>query len=194
MNKFIEWIEDGDAREEIVRFFRREKTFYGAWHNCERGDHLLWFCAQLKINRDLIVMAGACCAETALIYLPPDEIRPKAAIEIARARCRGEATLEDVKAAVRDAHAAARAASAAHSAAAFAAALAAAYVAASAAFDDDAFDVYNAAEAAYGAASASAYTADATLAEASQEHAEIVRKIIKYEIVEAEMKKRGLFY
>jgi len=192
MEKFIKWLEDKSACEDAIEYVRHEKTFREVWHNCVRGDYLLWFCARLKIKRELVVLAACGCAETALQYVPFGEKRPKVAIETARAWCRGEATLDEVKEA---AGAAADAATVAYAVAALApdaahdAALAA-HAAALAALTAHAAVVaaLAAAEVAYSAASVAARAA------ASKEHAEIVRGIIKYEIVEAEMKQRGLFY
>jgi len=108
------------------------------WDACQRGDWMLWLAAKANVDRKRVVMAACACARLALVHVPAGEMRPLAAIETAEAWCRGEATIEQVKAA-RDAawrcpaSAAAAAASAAYAAYADAAAYAAAYAASAAA-------------------------------------------------------------
>ena len=108
-----------------------------AWERCERGDWLLWISAELGVDRRTIVLAACACARTALQYVPPGEDRPRLAIEMVEAWCRGEATIEDVRTSSRAAYAAADAdadAADAYADARAAAAAAAAYAAAYAAY------------------------------------------------------------
>jgi len=101
-----------------------------AYRDCPRADWLLWLAGRLGVERIRIVLAACACAELALpIYEAryPGDARPRRCIDVTRAWCRGEATLEDVREARQDAYAdAAAAAAAADADAAYAAARAAA--------------------------------------------------------------------
>ena len=147
-----------------------------SWEACERGDWLLWIAARLKLARKRVVYAACQCARQALVHVPAGEERPLAAIETAEswALDRG-ATLEDVRRAYA---AAANAAAYADAAAAYAADAYAAYAAAAnaAAYAAAAY------AAAYAAANAAAYAADARQ-ESLRQSADIVRRIIPWEII-----------
>ena len=144
-----------------------------AWAECERGDWMLWIAVRLGVDRKLIVLATCDCAETALKHIPSGEERTRIALETARAWTRGEATIEQVRAAA-DAAADAAAYAAAADTAAYAAADAAAYSAAAAAAA--------AADAAYAYAAAAAAAAYARR-ESLRNSAELVRKQIPWEVV-----------
>lgn len=116
-----------------------------AWHDCERGDWMLWLCEKLSgepgsDGRRKLVLCVCECARLALPSARGDVAR--VAIETAERWARGEARveLEDVRRAAR------------------AAAAAAAYAAAYAAYAA----VYATAAAAYAAYTAAAIHADAT--------------------------------
>jgi len=135
-----------------------------AWETCERGDWMLWIAARLGIDvRPLAIEI----ARSVLHYLPAGERRPWEALEVAERYLAGEATLEELQVARRNAAAAYVAFAAAAAAAAFAAAdaaAAAAYVAFAAyAVVAAAADVA-AAAAAFAAAAAAAADADAYVA------------------------------
>lgn len=89
-----------------------------AWSECQRGDWMLWLAARAGVDRRVLVLACCDVAEPALVHVPPGEDRPRIAIETARAWCRGEATIGQVRAAGRAAQAAAYSAAAADDAAA----------------------------------------------------------------------------
>jgi hypothetical protein len=74
-----------------------ERDLETAWSECERGDWMLWLATRAGVDRRLLVQAACDCAETALQYVPEGEERPRVAVETARAWCRGEATLEEVR-------------------------------------------------------------------------------------------------
>ena len=143
------------------------------WADCERPDWLLWWAAHV-VPRQELVLAACDCAELALRYVPEGEHRPRLAIETARRWARGEATVEEVRAA--DAAALAAFLSAGNPAAltadrvaayaAYAAAAAAAYAAYAAAYAADAA-AYAAAAAGY-AAAAAGYAADAAVRAAAR--------------------------
>ena len=103
----MEWLKDRDLER--------------MWEECERGDWLLWFAAEVGIDRKVIVRTACACAREALRFVPDGEIRPKTAIETAERWCNGEATIEQVRNA--------SSAAAAADAAAYAAACDAAYAA-----------------------------------------------------------------
>jgi hypothetical protein len=145
------------------------RTLAEAWEQSERGDWLLWLAAKAGVDRRRLVMAACACARLALVHVPPGEERPRVAIETAEAWCRGEATIEQVRKASRNADAA-HAAAAAYAAAADAAAYAAyAYAYA----DADA------------AAYAYAYADAAARASALKKAADLVRGLISCAEVEA---------
>jgi len=76
-----------------------DKPLQEAWETCHRGDWMLWAAEKVSVDRKLLVAAACDCAELALPYVPSDEDRPRIAIETARKWLRGEATLEEVRAA-----------------------------------------------------------------------------------------------
>ncbi len=124
-------------------------------------------------------MAACACARLSLVHVPSGEERPRIAIETAESWCRGEANIEQVREARRNAAAYAAAAYAAYAydAAAYDAAAAAAYAA------------YAVDAAAYDAAAAAAYAARArTLKEA----ADLVRGLISCAEVEAAINGRAI--
>ena len=82
------------------------RTLAEAWEQSERGDWLLWLAAKAGVDRRRLVMAACACARLALVHVPPGEERPRVAIETAEAWCRGEATIEQVRKACRNADAA----------------------------------------------------------------------------------------
>lgn len=121
------------ACREAVEWCQTQPDLATAWRVCKRGDWMLWLAGRRQVDRRTLVLAACDCAELALIHVLAGEDRPRIAIETARAWARGEATIEQVRAA---AYAATRAAASAASAAAYAAdaaARAAASAAASAA-------------------------------------------------------------
>jgi len=137
-------------------------------------------------DRKTLVLAACLCAETALKFWEkkhPTDNRPHIAIETARRWARGEATLDEVKAAADAADAAAYAADAAAAAyAAYAASDDAAYAAAAAyaASDAAAADAADAADAAYAYAYAAADAAYwPAKIKALAKLAEIIRKLLQ---------------
>ena len=164
------------------------RTLAEAWEQSERGDWLLWLAAKAGVDRRRLVMAACACARLALVHVPPGEERPRVAIETAEAWCRGEATIEQVKEARRnaaDAYAA-YASSPAYAAAAYAAAAAAA---AAAYASSPASSPAAAAYAAYAAADAADAAADSR---ALKEAAELVRGLISCAEVEAAINGRAI--
>jgi hypothetical protein len=152
-----------------------------AWRDCRRGDWLLWVAAKAGVDRRLLVEAACDCAEPALAHVPHGELRPWWAIVVARAWCRGDATIEEIKEA--RAEAAEAAVADAADAAAYAAAGAAYAAAAADAADADAADAA-ADAAAYAAADSAAYAANAAARKASLAHsANLVRARIPLETI-----------
>jgi len=82
-----------------AREWAGERTPQQAWDECERADWLLWWSAKAGADRKEVVLAACACASTALKYVKEGELRPLKAIETAEAWVRGEATLEEVRAA-----------------------------------------------------------------------------------------------
>ena len=163
------------ACDEAVEWAKTQPSFEAAWNSCERGDWLLWLAARIGVDRRVVVLAACDCAELAAPYWRDDSILACVwAIDAARRWARGEAELEEVRAAAdaaayayadaaADAAYAAYAADAAYAAANAAYADAAAYAAAYAA--DAAYAAYAAADAATSATAYAAAARASTLAE-----------------------------
>ena len=113
------------ACDEAVEWTQNYKTFPAAWKTCKRGDWMLWLAARSGVDRKVLVLAACACARTALKHVTKGEERPRVAIETAERWARGEATIEEVRAAA--AAAAAASASAATTAYAYAASAATVY-------------------------------------------------------------------
>jgi hypothetical protein len=109
-----------DACDEAIAWVEssRRKLAAKIWDDCERGDWMMWIAARAGVDRKLIVSAACLCAREALKYVKPGEDRPRIAIETAERWVRGEATIEEVRAArnAADDHAAASAAAYAYAA------------------------------------------------------------------------------
>ena len=140
------WLKSKTACSESLTWLG-DRDLETAWAECLRGDWLLWLAAKAGIDRKRLVMTACATAREALQFVPAGEDRPRKAIETAEAWCRGEATIEQVREARKNAAYAAADAYAAYAAAAAAAAAYAAAAAAAAAYAADA-----AADAAYAAA------------------------------------------
>jgi len=116
----VEFLRKNHACRESLKWLEgRDLT--QAWAECERGDWLLWHAAKAGIDRKRLVMAACACARLALVHVRAGEEGPRITIETAEAWCRGEATIEQVREARRNAAAAADDAYAAAAAAADAA-------------------------------------------------------------------------
>jgi len=93
-----------DARA-WARSLPADTTPESAWSACERGDWLLWLLGALHrrgaVTRQVLVLAACASARTALRYLAgrPAEAASIASIETAERWCRGEATIDEVRAA-----------------------------------------------------------------------------------------------
>lgn len=80
------------------------KTSHVVWTTCERADWLLWL-VSITIGKpgwpthQQVVLAACACAEISLEYIEYEKERSRKAIEITRKWTKGEATLEEVKAA-----------------------------------------------------------------------------------------------
>ena len=115
------------------------KSLAAVWKTCKRGDWLLWLCGKMadKPNwptRKEVVLAACDCAELSLKNVSSGEERPRKCLETVRAWAAGNATIDEVRPAKRDA-ANAAANAAAYAAYAAAAAAANAYANAAAAAD-----------------------------------------------------------
>jgi len=169
----------GEARRWVGK-----KSLKTAWHQCNRGDWMLWLAASGGVDRRLVVLAACQCARQALRHVPEGETRPLRAIEMAESWTRGEASIEQVHAAANAAYAAANAANAAYAGYAANAAAYAAYAA-------DAANAVYAADAAEYAADAAAYAAvNAAFDVSMLASADIVRSLIPAEVVAAALEEK----
>ncbi len=92
-----------DACDEAREWVATQPDAATAWAVCPRPDWLMWVLGELHVcgalTRQTLVLAACAAAETALPNVPAGEDRPRAAIETARRWARGEATVEEVRAA-----------------------------------------------------------------------------------------------
>jgi hypothetical protein len=99
-----------NACADAIEWARTQESYESAWRTCAHGNWMLWLLAKAGARREDVVLAACACARQALRYVPKGEERPRIAIETAERWARGEATIEEVRAAdaAADAHAAAR--------------------------------------------------------------------------------------
>lgn len=71
---------------------------------------MLWLADRVEVDRRLIVRAACACARPGLKFIPKGELRPRIAIETAERWVRGNATIEEVRAAAATVPASARSA------------------------------------------------------------------------------------
>jgi hypothetical protein len=158
-----------DAREWVST----QKSPVLAWHNCERGDWMLWLAKKLNVDDKKLTMAKAMCAKQ-VEHLMKDQ-RSKDALQACFDYVNGKITREELDAAYAAAYAAYAAADAADAYAAYAAAYAAADAA-------DAAAAYAAAYAAYAAADAAdaadAYAYQSTRPDSLRKSADICREYL----------------
>jgi hypothetical protein len=148
--------------------FCRGRDLKTAWHECERGEWMLWFAGRLNIDLKLLVAAACDCAEPALKYTTNPRVAE--CLAMTRRWCVGQATIEELNTAAN----AAAAESASAAAWAAEAAARSARAASGAAW---------AAEAAYAAARA-AWAADSAWAESLRQSADLVRARISFDVIE----------
>ena len=161
-------LEAFEACDEARDWVATQPDAATAWAACPRGNWLVWLLGELHVRgalyRQTLVLAACACAETALCHVAAGDDRPRLAIEAARRWARGEATVEEVRAAS-DAVGVGVAACAAFEAAAVCAAFTAA----------DAFAAFAAADAADAAADFAGYP----------DSADAVRNAVPWETVVA---------
>jgi len=97
MNTFKELLWTLDACVE-ARCWVGDRTLEEAWVACDRADWMFWFLESIKlVDNKLAVFAACQCVRMVLRLVEPHEDRPRAAIEIAEAWTRGEATRVQVE-------------------------------------------------------------------------------------------------
>ena len=83
MTKLQEHLSDISACTG-ARHWARERTAAQAWSECTRPDWLLWWAAHTPANKHVDIVRAACdCARLVLYLIPPEEDRPRLAIEAA---------------------------------------------------------------------------------------------------------------
>src|SRR3990172_4128216 len=88
-----------DACAEAVEWARTQPSLARAWRVCPRGDWMLWLAEKRHVDRKRLTWVACQCARTALRYVPDGEALPLRCIEVTEAWTRGEATLDEVRAA-----------------------------------------------------------------------------------------------
>ena len=74
-------------------------TVAQAWAECPRADWMLGIAVRAGVDRRLVVRAACACARTSIHLVSAGEDRPRIALETAEAWSRGEASIEQVRAA-----------------------------------------------------------------------------------------------
>ena len=144
--QFTEWLKKHNACEDAIEW-QEGKDLTIVWQTCHRGDWMLWLAKRAGVEKRLLVLTAAHCANT-VRHLMKDE-RSRNAVDVAIRYGEGKATVEELQVAAYAAYAAyAYAADAAAAAAAAAAPAAAARAAAAAASDAARADAARAAAAA----------------------------------------------
>ena len=105
-----------NACSEAVRWCKTQPSAAAAWDNCEQAGWMFWMLGQTDADRKKLVLAACGCARLALKHTK--DPRVLACIETTESWARGEATLDQVIKARKNAHAAAYAAAYASDAAA----------------------------------------------------------------------------
>lgn len=100
---FLNLLNGLDACPEAVAWVE-ERDLRAAWQECPRADWMLWLLGKMAgkegwPTRAQVAAAVCDCAETALKFVPAGEERPRRAISMARHYLRGEAALDEVRAA-----------------------------------------------------------------------------------------------
>lgn len=80
------------------------KSLSIAWRTCQQADWMLWLLGRMSgsegwPDRKVVMLLACTCARTALKYVPKGEDRPRIAIDTSEKWTRGEATIEEVRAA-----------------------------------------------------------------------------------------------
>lgn len=188
-------LKEMKACEEGLEWADAQTDYRTAWKNCERADWMLWTASKLNVDLRKIMLAKVACART-VQHLMKDE-RSLAALDVAEKFGKGEATSEELDAAVLAAVLAAEAVGEAvdYATAEAPAAEAAIYTAAALAAEAADASIYAAdayaADAATAFAAADAYAAEAAdvyqaYLEALKEMADLVRQHIKFDDLDLE--------
>lgn len=103
---FQTWLKKHYACEPALNWLgdRDPET---AWRECPRADWMLWAAGRLDVDRKTQVTIACRIARKVLHLVPAGEDRPRIAIETTERWVRGEATIEEVQVARRNAYAAA---------------------------------------------------------------------------------------
>ncbi len=74
----------------------KTRTWLDAWEGCRDGRWLIHAAARIGVDPRHVTRAACACARTALGFVPPDEGRPRRALEAAEAWTCGRASLAEV--------------------------------------------------------------------------------------------------
>lgn len=99
----LDMLQKLDACPESIAWVSRYESPEVALAACKRGDWMLWYAARSGVDLRRVVFVAAQCARVALSHVPPDEDRPRLAIEAAEAWARGEMQESEVRSAAIDA-------------------------------------------------------------------------------------------
>ena len=103
---YIDQIENMGACPKAIAWLRKKnyKSLATAWRYCQRGDWMMWLAARTDLTEDRhkqLVLAACDCADLAKhLRKPEDAAALEDCVETARAWTEGEASLDEVRAAV----------------------------------------------------------------------------------------------
>jgi hypothetical protein len=78
---FSDFLRNINACHETIKWVGN-RTAQQAWNDCPRADWMLWWLAKIGMQNRMLVTLKCKCVRTALEYMPKDEGRPRAAIEL----------------------------------------------------------------------------------------------------------------
>ena len=87
-------IEKFEPCFKAVEFRKQYDTFKEAWEACPRGDWMLWIAGKLELDKRLLVLTSAHCANT-VRHLMEDE-RSTRCVDVCIAYGEGKATEEEL--------------------------------------------------------------------------------------------------
>ena len=99
LQALVLFVRERGACREARAWLATQSDPRAAWEACERPDWMIECAYQRGVRPEIFVRIACDCARTVLWLVPEDEDRPWLAIEAAERWTRGEATIDEVRAA-----------------------------------------------------------------------------------------------
>jgi hypothetical protein len=93
---FAQWLRTHRAPELIQDDAEHAGTFECFWRSCRVGQRLLWVADKVNADKRMRVRAALECARLVFFLIPPDELPPRRAMEVAERFTRHDATVSEV--------------------------------------------------------------------------------------------------